>query len=150
MLLTVDVIVCSDDGNRILLIKRAKPPFQDKLVFPGGHVEETDTTTKYAAVRELLEEVSLDVNPYRLQLFNVLDEIDRDPRDGRRISIVYLVLLPEQQLEQGKAGSDASSISILEVDKLQEEDIGFDHGTLLPQLKAFLSGYKRGLRGECL
>lgn len=42
--------------NRILLIRREKPPYLNKWTLPGGKVEENEKID-YAIKRELLEEV---------------------------------------------------------------------------------------------
>jgi len=43
LIVTVDGAV-TVEGRDLVLIRRAKPPCEDRLVLPGGHVEETDAT----------------------------------------------------------------------------------------------------------
>lgn len=127
MKLTVDIAVVVE-GRELVLIRRNKPPFMDKLVLPGGHMEETDEDLAAAAVRELHEETGLCVNKCRLKFLTVLDTIGRDPRPERRISFVYRLDLPDRKSLVGMmAGSDAREVVIVSLDRLETEDLGFDH-----------------------
>jgi len=125
MLLTVDVVIMVN-GTHAVFIKRAKPPFVDKLVLPGGHVEEGETTIE-AAVREAEEELHLTLNPGQLKLLTVLDSLGRDPRPGRRVSVVFTYDVPIQALTGLSAGSDAASAELREIASLDEGELGFDH-----------------------
>ena len=49
-----------EDGNRLLLIKRVKEPFQSSWCLPAGHVDD-DEHPAMAAQRETLEETGLQV-----------------------------------------------------------------------------------------
>lgn len=113
--------------KRIVLIGRAKPPFEDKLVMPGGHVED-DETLKAACVRELQEEIGLTISESDLELLTVLDVSDRDPREGRRVSVVFHVDLDNEScLAQCSPGSDAEMFCVRKIASLQADEIGFDH-----------------------
>jgi ADP-ribose pyrophosphatase YjhB (NUDIX family) len=81
LVLTVDGLVTLAH-QEIVLIRRAKPPFMDKLVMPGGHVEASDVSIPAACARELEEEIGCRLNPADLQLLCVLDRPDADPRPG--------------------------------------------------------------------
>ena len=56
--LAVDGAIFED--NRILLIKRLKPPFKGFWALPGGFVD-VGETVEDACVREMLEETGLEV-----------------------------------------------------------------------------------------
>ncbi len=123
MRITVDVVVLCNGG--VVLIRRNKPPFMDRLVLPGGHVEDSDVSLAAACCRELAEEIGLKVAPEQLKLLTVLDAKDRDPRPERRVSIVFMVKLTELPILT--AGSDALEVEVVELDSITQDMVGFDH-----------------------
>jgi 8-oxo-dGTP diphosphatase len=54
--------LCTDDAGRVLLARRAHPPFEGYWDLPGGFVEEDEHPLE-ALRRELREETGLDVEP---------------------------------------------------------------------------------------
>lgn len=135
MKLTVDILI-TIKHEKALLIKRAKEPFMEKLVMPGGHVEETDESLKDACAREALEEIGIKVNPNELNLLTTLGSLDRDPRPGRRISVVFHIDLPNEERIKGcKAASDALSIEFINLKSITPEMIGFDHYNAIELVK---------------
>lgn len=134
MILTVDILV-TIAKKEVLLIKRAKPPFEDRLVMPGGHVEGGEELC-VAAARELEEETRLIVSSESLSSLLVLDAIDRDPRPGHRVSHVFWIdLLDRTRVEMCHAESDAKEIVIRSLDSLVESEIGFDHWLAIERIK---------------
>ena len=135
ILITVDPVV-TINNEKILLIKRAKEPFMEKFAFPGGHVDFDDIDTRYACARELQEETGLVVDPKDLVFLIILDRLNRDPRPGRRISIVYKINLPsEDLLKDCKADSDAKELIIKNIAELKPDDMAFDHWQVIEMLK---------------
>jgi 8-oxo-dGTP diphosphatase len=57
--------IISDDGGRIVLVKRAIEPGYGKWVFPGGFIDRGETV-EAAALREAREECGLDIRLDRL------------------------------------------------------------------------------------
>ncbi|RVD18864.1 NUDIX domain-containing protein, partial [Mesorhizobium sp. M4B.F.Ca.ET.017.02.2.1] len=51
-------------GDKVLLVKRARPPSQGLYAYPGGKVEPGETLSQ-AAARELEEETGLLAHGYR-------------------------------------------------------------------------------------
>jgi len=126
VILTVDIIPVI--GNlEVLCIKRKKEPYTDKEVFVGGHFELTDQSTAEACVREVSEEIGLIVDINDLEVFSILDDPQRDPRHGRRISIVYIVHVSSEVIKNCKVASDAQEIVIRKINDIVEIDMGFDH-----------------------
>lgn len=134
MILTVDILVTIRKKD-VLLIKRAKAPFTDKLVMPGGHVEDGEELCE-AAARELEEETRLTVSSESLSSLLILDAMNRDPRPGRRVSHVFWINLVDRTLlETCRAESDAKEIVIRSLDSLSADEIGFDHWLAIEKLK---------------
>lgn len=107
--LAVDVIVRTTpldptQARGIVLIHRKNPPLGCAL--PGGFVDEGETT-RHAAVREMKEELNLDIK--LTKLLGVYDEPDRDPRK-HVVSIVFLA--DAKPGEMPVAGDDAKEAFI--------------------------------------
>lgn len=120
---TVDGLVCF--SNNIVLIRRAKPPFQHLLVLPGGHVEETDENLALACIRELKEEVGLNVTEEQLRFLIQLKTPGRDPRYQHSVSDVFVVKLDHEPMLI--AQSDAREVVIRNLYTITPEEVGFDH-----------------------
>ena len=135
VLLTVDILI-TIRGEKVVLISRKKEPFTDKLVLPGGHFEETDPSLRHACAREAEEEIGFVVGADELELFAELDAPGRDPRPGRRVSVVFSIdLKDETRLETCKAASDALEINVRRISSLSQDEIGFDHFKAIKKLK---------------
>src|ERR1700687_1333381 len=76
--------VIAEVGDRIVLIERKNFPFG--WAIPGGFVE-IGETVEGAAIREALEETSLEVE--LRALLGVYSRPDRDPR-GQTVTVVYI------------------------------------------------------------
>jgi len=62
---SVAVIVLDDDDPKTLLIRRAereKDPWSGQVAFPGGKMQEGDTTVRDTATRETREEIGVDLD----------------------------------------------------------------------------------------
>lgn len=114
---TVDVIIELD--KQIVLIKRKSKPYG--WAIPGGHVEYGETVEQ-AAVREIKEETSLDVE--LVKLLGVYSDPQRDPR-GHRISTVFVA----KGEGKPKASSDAKGVGLFTKDNLPK--LAFDHKKIL-------------------
>lgn len=133
VILTVDAVVTN--GRSVVLIRRAKAPFEDRLVLPGGHFEPTDVSLAAACARELKEEVGLIIDPDQLKFLTVLDSPGRDPRPGKRISVVFLAKVTNAVLRQLVPGSDAKEIVLRKIGEIVPGEIGFDHYRAINLLK---------------
>lgn len=126
VILTVDALILVNHDS-VLLIERGKEPFMNKLVMPGGHVEATDASLVAAIQREVAEEVSLHIEQDNFKYVTVLDASERDPRPGRRVSIVFVAHVCTAAAEKAVAATDAKSIKIVKIKDLTEDQVGFDH-----------------------
>ncbi|MDD5252099.1 MAG: NUDIX domain-containing protein [Patescibacteria group bacterium] len=134
MIRTVDAAIIVD-RRFLLLIRRAKPPFEDRLVLPGGHVDEDDETLADAIAREIREEVGLDISPAAFRPLMILDAPNRDPRPGRRVSTVFIAEITAEVASAARADSDAAEVVIRDLSSLAPEEIGFDHFLAIAALR---------------
>ena len=121
-------IVYNDDGQ-VLLIKKSRGAYKDKLDLPGGGIEygeSTDDTLK----REFEEEVGLKIENYKLKtvvtnyvVWN-LDETHLE--DLQHIAIIYDVTLDKSSFDKIKKdadGLDSLGAEWYDVDSLNIDDL---------------------------
>jgi 8-oxo-dGTP diphosphatase len=123
--LTVDCVVFGREESsrlRVLLIRRALPPFQDAWALPGGFVR-IGETLEAAARRELEEETGL-AEVFLEQLYT-FGAVNRDPRE-RVVSVAYYALTNLAGVQGASDASDARFFALDEVPKL-----AFDHAEIL-------------------
>lgn len=132
--MAADCIILHKFGEdwKILLIKRGGEPYKSMLALPGGFVNVQTELIKDACIREILEEVSVELRECDVNFFKVADKVDRDPR-GRTITFVYSTVLSEEQVQQVKAGDDAESYEwyLFNDSLLQCMKFAFDHKDIL-------------------
>jgi len=120
-LLSADRVVFDCIG-RLLLIKRANPPFRGKYALPGGLVE-IGETVEDAALRELHEETGIEGKI--IALVGVYSDPKRDPR-GHTVSTTFLVRPKSTKVE---GGDDAASARFVE--EWQDLELAFDHNRIV-------------------
>ena len=120
--LTADCVIFSENFDSIVLIKRKNPPFQGQYVLPGGFVDKKESVED-ACIREVKEETNLDIK--NLTFIDTYSKPDRDPR-GRVVSFAFLA---KADLNQLKAGDDASAVEV--VKDWRDVEIGFDHKNII-------------------
>ncbi len=126
---TVDIAVfCKfDDGLKILLIQRGRPPFEGRWALPGGFIE-MDEKLVDSARRELEEETGL--KDVELKQFATYGDPGRDPR-GRTVSVVYYgFVAPRMSAVRG--GDDARKAAWFSPQDLPA--LAFDHKTIISDL----------------
>ena len=117
--LAVDAVIFLKD--RIVLIRRKNPPYEDRYALPGGFVE-VGETVEDAVRREAKEETGLDIE--LLRLVGVYSDPGRDPR-GHVVSVCYLA----QGNGELRSGSDAKSAEVFRPDNLPA--LAFDHEKII-------------------
>ena len=127
---TVDTIIQND--SKILLVKRKKDPFKQKMVLPGGFINEGERVED-AAIREVKEETSLDIEIDNI--LGVYSDPSRDPR-GHVMSTVFIGKISDKSDKIAPiAGDDAASIKWVDLASIEEESFGFDHKKILKDYK---------------
>jgi 8-oxo-dGTP diphosphatase len=123
--IAADVIAELDD--HIVLIERKN--FPHGWAIPGGFVDYGETVEQ-AAMREALEETSLEVE--LRALLGVYSRPDRDPR-GQTVTVVYV----GRARGTPQARDDAKSVALFLPDK-PPSPLAFDHAEILGDYLNFL------------
>ena len=105
-LIGVGVVVFKDD--RVLLIRRGKPPREGQWSLPGGRQRLGERVAE-AARREVAEEAGLvvDVGP----LVDVVDSITHDDKGGVQYHYTLVDVLAEWRSGEAVAGHDAAEVA---------------------------------------
>jgi 8-oxo-dGTP diphosphatase len=127
--LTTDAVIF-DGGGRVLLIRRANPPFEGQYALPGGFVD-VGETVEQACRRELQEETGIAVG--RLDLIGVYSDPRRDPR-GHTCSVAFLGRAADTVKPQ--AGDDAAAAEWIA--DWRSVALAFDHAQILADAERLL------------
>ncbi len=111
----------------LLLIQRAKAPFEGRWALPGGHVEPHEALD-VAAARELAEETG--VTGVSLSQVGTFGDPGRDPR-GWYISVAYMAIVPNDT--EAVAADDARAAAWFPLDELPE--LAFDHAKIIARAR---------------
>jgi 8-oxo-dGTP diphosphatase len=106
--------------NRILLVKRGRPPAFGQWSLPGGVVN-LGEPLEDAVVREVREETGLSIKPLRLG--QVAERVIKD--HDSRIQYHYIILDYICAVVEGNpcASSDALDVQFVSIDSLNELDL---------------------------
>jgi len=119
--LTVDGFILKED--KVLLVKRAIPPFMRSWVLPGGHVNYGETVEE-AIKREMKEEVGVEVKIKKL--IGVYSNPERDPR-YHSAAVVFLLEKPDKEVRLNYEGLEYKYFSFENL----PVKIGFDHRKII-------------------
>lgn len=114
----VGAVVFKD--NRVLLVRRGKPPAKNRWAIPGGSVK-IGESLQDAAEREILEETGITVRA--LEPIYTFDVIDRDENGGIRFHYVIVDLRADYIRGVPLAGDDASAARWVSADELASLDV---------------------------
>lgn len=134
--LTADCIVMTkEDTPKVLLIQRGDDPFKGCWAFPGGFMNE-DETTEQCAIRELEEETGLKVE--HIQQIGAYSKVDRDPR-GRTVTVAYLAIVDSPEVVKGQ--DDAALAEWWSLSSLPP--LAFDHNDILKDALSLYTNLKQ-------
>ncbi len=117
----VEIYNSSEEFIGIVLIQRKNTPLG--LALPGGFVD-VGESTENAVVREMKEEISLDVKVE--ELFGVYSDPARDER-FHTASIVYIC----KAYGTPVGADDAKEAKVVQLEDLKLNKLVFDHGKIL-------------------
>jgi 8-oxo-dGTP diphosphatase len=93
-------------GDRVLLVRRAKPPRHGQWSLPGG-AQQLGETLRDAARREVREEAGLEIEPG--EVIATLDLIERDEGGRVRYHYVLIDFVAEAVSAELRPGDDAAA-----------------------------------------
>ena len=135
---TVDILAYHD--NKVLLIRRKKPPYQGYFALPGGFFDAVDMTDKetgvtvkadidleHAAQRELNEETQLDIPAEKFTQIKTYSHLF-DPR-LRIVDTAFAVRIPAKYAKTACGADDATEACWFNIDDLPK--LGFHHEQII-------------------
>lgn len=140
--LTADLVLLSENADRVLLIRREGHPFLGKWAFPGGFVN-PDESAFDAALRELAEETGVEgLAESAICEIGLFSKPGRDPR-GWIVSDAFVARVDPAAVA-AHAGDDAADARWFSIERngaalllragdlcLSERDLAFDHADML-------------------
>ncbi len=130
---TADTVVSC--FGKHLLVKRKDSPYKGCWALAGGH-KDSDETYLQAALRELVEETSLDLTGYEVNAEKMFDKVGRDPVCSKN-SMCYFITFNQEKYKQTPpvvvALDDAVEVGWFTTDELinMKEVLAFDHYEML-------------------
>lgn len=146
---TVDNVLFAYDKEinkvKLLLIKRKAHPYKNCWALTGGFIEPNEDSDE-AVLREVKEEVNLDIPRECIEQLYTFSTPKRDPRT-RIISISYLTFLPS--FPELSAGDDADDYQWFTVETTHEHFYltGDKDGTII-KIKSSVNEHEVGFEGN--
>ncbi len=117
-LIGVGVVVFK--GQRVLLVRRGKPPRTGQWSLPGGR-QRLGETVRATAAREVAEEAGLTVEV--TALLDVIDSMTRDADGALAYHYTLVDFLAEWRSGEAEAGGDAAEVVWADPDDLAPYDL---------------------------
>jgi ADP-ribose pyrophosphatase YjhB (NUDIX family) len=114
--------LCVDDEGRVLLSKRAIPPFEGRWDLPGGFLEEGEHPLD-GVRRELREEAGVEIEP--LELLGIwMDRYGGDGSAAATLNFYYTARIVEGEPE---AADDVAEFGWFTPDEIPDDELAFGH-----------------------
>jgi 8-oxo-dGTP diphosphatase len=130
----VGAVVLKD--NRVLLVRRAKPPAQGLWAIPGGSVE-LGETLQQATEREILEETGITIQAKKPVY--TFDLIEKDENNRIRFHYVIVDLMADYISGKPLPGDDADEVRWVSSEELKNLDVNPRTLTVLNSVFGFFS-----------
>ena len=104
-------------GDKVLLIRRSKPPHAGHWALPGG-MQDVGETIIEAALREAREETGLEVTP--LGIITALDSISRDAKGDVEFHYTIVDVAGESLEGEARAQTDAQEVRWATLDEVEQ------------------------------
>lgn len=129
----VGVVVWKDE--RVMLIRRAKPPRQGEWSLPGG-VQKVGETISEAAAREVAEETGCSIE--MIGLVDIVDSIHRDDKGLVRFHYTLVDVVARWLDGDGVAGGDATDLDWFSIEKLAQLELWAETVRIIKASRRFL------------
>ena len=129
--LTVDCVVFSKDG-KVLVINRKNEPLG--WAFPGGIIDASDKSIRYAAFRELVEETGVsDLTEENIRFYTIMGNINRDPR-GHYMTFVYTATINKNASDIKVESRDDARDASFQSPQTFLKKLVFDHAAIYEKI----------------
>lgn len=127
--------VIFDAADRVLLVRRARPPRQGLWSLPGG-AQHLGEGTEAAARRELREETGIEAGP--LTLAAVIDAVTRDEAGAIRFHYTIIDYAGRLLSGEARAADDVSEVAWAEPDELASYDLTPESLSVIARARALV------------
>jgi len=131
---TATMILYNPERKEVLLGLRSEDSdaFPNRWSLPGGYLNVGTERMTRVASRETKEEVNLDIDEWRWNIFYLDDEIGTDPRYTQVINICYDAIVSEaHEYDNPVAGDDLRDVEWYSIENALKVDLPFNHNTIL-------------------
>lgn len=115
------------NGDKVLLIRRKRPPYQNYWALPGGFFEKTDADLNYGAARELQEETGLELDPNKFIQIKTYGH-NFDPR-MKIVDTAFAVRVRSSDMKKVCGADDAAEAKWFDINDLPE--LAFHHKMII-------------------